>query len=66
MTDEMKPCPFCGGDDIHLFQSKITEDWVIQCHGIGCWIRFTILASEKDEVVAAWNRRAEPKPKEQT
>ena len=59
--EELKPCPFCGGEaDIH-----ITDDgyYVVGCSTLGCYCN----AYESDipefpieeYAIQAWNRRAE-------
>ena len=53
---ELKPCPFCGCRDIHLYGA---EKWgTIVCHG--CLATFSQQESTcQEDIIEAWNRRAE-------
>ena len=57
-TDELKPCPFCGGK-AHTFHNYL---WHVRCDGTGgnyyCVMGFGAFVTEA-EAIAAWNRRAE-------
>ena len=59
-TEQLKPCPFCGGVDIrvHMYGSVLLggePDGFAQCHD--CSTTGPTGASQ-ELVVAAWNRRA--------
>lgn len=57
---ELKPCPFCGGY-VHLDEAySYLHDFVLYCEG--CDMVFTLdsLCVTKQELIEAWNRRAEP------
>jgi Lar family restriction alleviation protein len=52
--EELKPCPFCGGR-AEFYKTLVegsTAGWV-QC--TNCGVNF--LTKERDEAIAAWNRR---------
>jgi disulfide bond formation protein DsbB len=53
---ELKPCPFCGSEDLDIFGATVT------CRNCGACACSTIrnhLAKEKlDDVVEKWNKRA--------
>jgi len=51
MSQEIKPCPFCGGTDI-----RTSHDQNIKCHG--CEAEISLW--EGDDMIAAWNRRSAP------
>lgn len=53
MTDELKPCPFCGGDDLEV--TDMDGDHYVLCHGCALEAPFH---DSRAEAVAAWNRRA--------
>lgn len=52
-TDELKPCPFCGGTDLKLFGESAPEWWVTcqTCRSS------SPTSSSKGQAVGAWNRR---------
>jgi Lar family restriction alleviation protein len=60
--DKLKPCPFCGSDDVIL---RIREAaWVEcnACHGKGAFVTFSREMIQKacgEKAVELWNRRAE-------
>lgn len=66
----LKPCPFCGVtptlDEIpphtHGPLARFMPDhpgsWVIECHGKDCGCG--LLRGNRDEAIAAWNRRVPP------
>lgn len=55
--DELKPCPFCGGEDIALVNIRPLKDlWGIWC--IDCQASFPLFNTEQ-KAIKAWNRRCE-------
>lgn len=34
--DELKPCPFCGGEDIHMKAGTIRQSCITVCEDCGC------------------------------
>ena len=58
--DQLKACPFCGGE------AKLYDDYGryrVACNGVIC--RMDCATNEsysKDEIIAAWNTRAESDP----
>lgn len=69
MTDELKPCPFCGGEAetcSYYFEEKDMTVWQVRCkerpyaveHPCYTADSFTSFATEA-EAVEAWNTRAE-------
>lgn len=65
MSDELKPCPFCGGEPeiynpFHLLGSPrkaATYHGGVRCRDCGCESRPT---TPPEKAIAAWNRRAQP------
>lgn len=68
MSEELKPCPFCGKDHMFLEQQYGDESGYIRCRNCGAqsgrvyWTADEIEADDysasEAEAVAAWNRRA--------
>lgn len=55
MSEELKPCPFCGSEDVRTFETN-DRDWYATCDGCGA---NTSYWSTEDEVRRRWNSRAE-------
>ena len=59
--DELKKCPFCGGEaeaysyDMYDGYQGYLAIWRVQCR----WCRAIIQRGAKEEAIADWNRRAE-------
>ena len=53
MSDELKPCPFCGGEASSEFFTQ-QSGWSIFCDG--CHASAATLPA-KSEAIAAWNTR---------
>ena len=61
MSDELKPCPFCGGEAM-IEQTQHMGEYLyrIGCSKPGCRGRINGNAYEsKTEAIAAWNTRSE-------
>lgn len=56
---ELKPCPFCGGDVRFDKACSYFRDSVIYCGGCGMVFTLDDCAASDDDIVRAWNRRAE-------
>ena len=57
MTQELKPCPFCGGEHIKLVDLSGWEAWCEDCGACaGCTTNGD--ANTREQMIAAWNRRA--------
>lgn len=57
-TTLLKPCPFCGGDDIHIYQYGAWKNSFVQCG------KCSALAPDPattdyntDEAIKIWNKR---------
>jgi Lar family restriction alleviation protein len=56
MNDELKPCPFCGGEaEIHAF----TFDGPYYVNCLGCAMQ-TPNTHTRAELISAWNTRSTP------
>ena len=60
---ELKPCPFCGGNDIQIdemesFWDKNETIWRVLC--INCIAETA--GDTKEQAIAAWNRRSDAVP----
>lgn len=53
MSEELKPCPFCGGE-AHVYKNNL---WHVSCERAlhGCITMSAFVT--KGEAIAAWNRR---------
>lgn len=63
MVDELKPCPFCGGEAMEgpvFVTGKPSGDigWV-GCVPCGVFVSYTHSESGRREAMRAWNTRAE-------
>ncbi len=55
MSEELKSCPFCGGNDIHVaVPNDIGDSYDIYCIDCGA----NVSASGREEVLTTWNTRA--------
>lgn len=60
MSEELKPCPFCGTSDLLGFEPSPEGGWtVVKCRKCGA-SGSTGRASSEQEATAWWNRRAQP------
>ncbi|WGO82317.1 Lar family restriction alleviation protein [Arsenophonus apicola] len=58
--NELKNCPFCGSDDIHIDSEKGLIDEEDEFYQIECWECESSTGWHFDlkEAIQAWNRRA--------
>ena len=63
-TPELKPCPFCGGTEIHIGpmdQPSAWGCWVVGCNNYDCPLDVDSVKVEfgtPENAAAAWNTRA--------
>lgn len=57
MTD-MKPCPFCGNDALSI-DSSYFRDTLIYCCECDMYFTLDSFKATREEVIEAWNIRAE-------
>ena len=60
MTEELKPCPFCGSFEVHGSYLAVDDrcngyDYAIRCRG--CGAIFKHAHGQPKDVTDAWNRR---------
>ena len=55
MSEELKPCPFCGGD-VEIAEG-MNEAWV-SCSNKQCGMGASGMFSTRKKAIAAWNTRA--------
>ena len=51
----LKPCPFCGSIDVHVFKSSTLGSWAIECYG--CMAVLLPQAEGRNQAAAEWNKR---------
>ena len=62
MSEELKPCPFCGGvAEVWQIDERSTGHEVA-CADIRCNVKSVAWGMTRAEAIAAWNRRAPPHP----
>ena len=62
MSEELKPCPFCGGDAelSHVLASVGRNYFAVECADKrGCRVVVSSRAATEAEAIAAWNTRSE-------
>lgn len=57
MGVELKPCPFCGSEDVHI-AGALVGDTVVMCGN--CGVEGPCDDFEEDDAIAAWNTRHQP------
>lgn len=57
MTDKLKPCPFCGRNDLLGFEPHPESGFIsVRCRYCGC-IGPAKLSETENESAANWNKR---------
>ena len=61
MPNELKPCPFCGGEAEMQVTKHIPSgfDYTPRCKNTSCCGRSTKKYTVRETAVAMWNRRAD-------
>ena len=55
LTNELKPCPFCGSSDLWIDGGECLNNFEVVCTKCGGRIGYF---DTKADAIAAWNRRA--------
>lgn len=60
MSEELKPCPFCGGK-AYFEDPGETDDYGVSCEKCGAFVIFGNdgCTQSKKEAAAGWNKRAQ-------
>jgi Lar family restriction alleviation protein len=62
MTEELKPCPFCGGEVKASKISRYSQRHQVACYSQICAAQPSIVESKKSVAISAWNSRAPQHP----
>lgn len=55
---ELKPCPFCGSDDVDLVNASLDGDnWGVVCRDCDVWMDNRLEDMTKEQAIELWNRR---------
>ncbi|MBD5585809.1 MAG: restriction alleviation protein, Lar family [Clostridia bacterium] len=54
MTQDIKPCPFCGSNDIRCFYNESEDTYFVFCNE--CAIR-TAKYPTREQALQVWNKR---------
>lgn len=54
MSEELKPCPFCGGEDVEHLPDGF-GNWLVGC--VTCDYRIQCVSCTEDDAVRYWNTR---------
>ena len=57
MSEELKPCPFCGGKALYCPPDYQDARHIVICNGYDCIARPSMHASSRKHVITDWNTR---------
>lgn len=52
--EDLKPCPFCGSENIGVYESEVADVWYVSCNGCGCQIDSY---TDRKWAINTWNSR---------
>lgn len=58
MSEELKPCPFCGGEAACIEDGSHSTAWEIGCYNGQCAAEPSVWEPRKEVAITAWNTRA--------
>ena len=59
MSDDLKPCPFCGGKAIKIPDHNHSTGWEVGCFSGKCDVEPHVWAVHLETAVMQWNTRAD-------
>jgi hypothetical protein len=59
MSDDLKPCPFCGGEASKIPDANHSTGWEVGCYSGKCDVEPHIWAVHLETAVTQWNTRAD-------
>ena len=60
MSEELKPCPFCGESSIGYIQHLNDDTYQVRCINGECGVApITVCCSSREHAIKVWNTRAE-------
>lgn len=57
LSNELLPCPFCGGDAHLAWYNRTEEQIAVECENLHC-LGFICGSKTPEEAIARWNNRA--------
>jgi Lar family restriction alleviation protein len=57
MSDDLKPCPFCGGEPFSFEDYGHSTAWEVGCSNSQCRVEPNVWEKTRDEALASWNTR---------
>jgi len=52
--DELKPCPFCGSEDVVIYKSDVVDEYHELCNSCEVTTKYS---NSLDGAIALWNTR---------
>jgi len=56
MSQQLRPCPFCGTPDPYIFRNEAEDSWAVSCTWCGCR---TADRGTQESAIRSWNMRWE-------
>ena len=60
MLSKLKPCPFCGSEDVKEYLAK-NGSYHISCTNTSCSAVCFAIGNNKEKAYVVWNKRGETK-----
>lgn len=52
--EDLKPCPFCGSENVSVYKSNVVDVWHVTCNRCGCKIDSYM---NREIAISSWNSR---------